>query len=291
MAPGIAEGCFGCLECSLSLLQSCETILGARASRACPSARALLASASVKSFSSEAGPYVLGTALTGVLFIAGMIRLWLLRRVEIRLLKNKEDLEKQVVQQQKDLLQARSDANAWRAEMQRQFDHFRAMASDQLKVEENRFDNLLNKSREREKELLTTLDITRQICAELPAAKARVMQLESLLGIDDGEGLTTAPPTKAAAPVTTFRVAPLPDLNGSLEASNGSDALPPPSPAAPPEVLQSEVTDASGHELEELRRQNTLLQQALTAERLRSRLRERSSSGVRGRFGRRNGAS
>ena len=160
-----------------------------------------------------------------VLFVAGMIRLWLLRRVEERLLKNKDALEKQVLTQQKDLLAVRTDASAWRAEMQRQFDGFRHMASDQLKVEESRFDNLLVKSREREHTLQTSLDIARQMCAELPSAKARLMQLESFLGIDAGEGLSlsSSPATNGASDIV---IAPLPDLNGSA-ASPSEESAPP----------------------------------------------------------------
>jgi hypothetical protein len=220
----------------------------------------------VKSIPPEAGPYVLGTALMGLLFIAGMIRLWLLRRVEEKLLKNKDALEKQVVTQQKDLMQVRSDANAWRTEMQRQFDQFRHMACDQLKVEETRFDSLLTKSRERENELQTKLDIAREMCAELPSAKARVMQLESVLGIDAGEGLTSTP----SAPVKDgFSLTMIPDLNGSMQES--------PPPSEPAEVISEGITEVPHTELAELRQQNALLQQALTAERLRSRQRERSN--------------
>lgn len=208
-----------------------------------------------------------------VLFIAGMIRLWLLRRVEEKLLKNKDALEKQVVTQQKDLMQVRSDANAWRTEMQRQFDQFRHMACDQLKVEETRFDNLLTKSRERENDLQTKLDIARQMCAELPSAKARVMQLESVLGIDAGEGLTA---TQSAPVNGSFSLTMMPDLNGSA-----AEPLPSPAPPEPAEVLINEITEMPNAELSELRQQNALLQQALTAERLRSRQRERTNGGAK----------
>ena len=225
--------------------------------------------------SSEASPYILGTSLMGALFVAGMIRLWLLRRVEERLLKNKDALEKQVLTQQKDLQAVRADASAWRAEMQRQFDGFRHMASDQLKVEESRFDNLLVRSREREHALQTSLDIARQMCAELPSAKARLMQLESLVGIDAGEGLSlTSSPV--ASPISD--IAPLPDLNGSAPSRSTE-----PAPPAAEATASSQPCDAgevaNAAEFENLRRQNTALQQALTAERLRARIRERSGQG------------
>jgi len=229
--------------------------------------------------SSEASPYILGTSLMAVLFVAGMIRLWLLRRVEERLLKNKDALEKQVLTQQKDLLAVRTDASAWRAEMQRQFDGFRHMASDQLKVEESRFDNLLVKSREREHTLQTSLDIARQMCAELPSAKARLMQLESFLGIDAGEGLSlsSSPATNGASDIV---IAPLPDLNGS--AASPSEESAPPAAEAPAVSQPSDAGEvASAAEFENLRRQNAALQQALTAERLRARIRERAGQGTK----------
>lgn len=227
----------------------------------------------VKSIPVECQPYMLITVIMGVLFIAALIRVWLLRRVETRLLKNKDTLEKQIVQQQRDLLAVRQDANAWRAEMQRQFDHFRQMASDQLRVEEKRFDDLWKKSLEREHTLQSSLDIARQMCAELPAAKARVMQLESAMGLDAGEGLSV--PSSAPA-VEMLSIAPLPDLNGStpvppmVEVATSEDA-----PDASSELSQK---------LSQLQQQNAQLQQALTAARLRSRIRERSSQ-PRGRGG------
>ena len=216
------------------------------------------------------------TVIMGVLFIAALIRVWLLRRAETKLLKNKDTLEKQIVQQQRDLLAVRQDANAWRAEMQRQFDHFRQMASGQLNVEEKRFDDLWQKSLEREHALQTSLDIARQMCAELPAAKARVMQLESAMGLDAGEGLSV--PSSAPA-VEFLPIAPLPDLNGST----------PMAPLAPPVETADfeetpEVSSDLNLKLSELQQQNAQLQQALTAARLRSRIRERSSQ-PRGRGG------
>lgn len=271
--PEARAGCFTMLECSPATFQSCETFFSAALSGACPAARRLLASPPVSMTSSEATPYILSTSIMGVLFVAGMIRLWLLRRVEEKLLKNKEALEKQIVTQQKDLHLTRTDANAWRAEMQRQFDAFRHMASDQLKVEESRFDNLLVKSREREHALQTSLDISRQMCAELPSTKARLMQLEALLGIDAGEGLTSG---TIHAVSSADDLAPMPDLNGAP-----AEASTPPAPACSPSAGTTDHNPAQAHELESLRQQNAALQQALTAERLRARIKERSYNGTK----------
>jgi hypothetical protein len=159
----------------------------------------------------ECLPYVLITSITGVLFLAALISLWVLRKAEAKLLKTKDTLEKQVVQQQRELLAVREDANAWRGEMQRQFDCFRDLANDQLKIEEQRFDDLLEKSREREQHLQTALEIAKQMCADLPGTKARLMHLESMVGLDAGEHLCTAlSPTDAAS---DFTMSQIPDLN------------------------------------------------------------------------------
>lgn len=221
----------------------------------------------------------------GVLFVAALISLWVLRKTEAKLLKNKDALEKQIIQQQRDLLSLREDANAWRGEMQRQFDHFRHMASDQLKVEGKRFDDLLQKSREREQHLQTSLDIAKQMCLELPGTKARLMQLESIVGLDAGDHLSTVlSPT--AGDHHGFVLSQIPDLNGVKE-----------SPLSASEPEASSVLSASDStkshegsprieaELLQLQQKNIQLQQALTAARLRSRIRERQSH-PRGRNGR-----
>ncbi len=221
----------------------------------------------------------------GVLFVAALISLWVLRKTEAKLLKNKDALEKQIIQQQRDLLSLREDANAWRGEMQRQFDHFRHMASDQLKVEEKRFDDLLQKSREREQHLQTSLDIAKQMCLELPGTKARLMQLESIVGLDAGDHLSTIL-SATAGDHHGFVLSQIPDLNGVKE-----------SPLSASEPEASSVLSASNStkshegsprieaELLQLQQKNIQLQQALTAARLRSRIRERQSH-PRGRNGR-----
>jgi hypothetical protein len=143
----------------------------------------LLPCRSVSAIPPEAHIFVLATVLMAVLFVLALVRVWLLRRAEEKLLKNKAALEKQVVDQHREVLAIRSDSAQWRAEMMREFDAFRAMASDQSKVEERRFEELMKRC----EQLQTSLDIARQMCAELPAAKARVLQLEHALGINGEE--------------------------------------------------------------------------------------------------------
>lgn len=194
---------------------------------------------------SEHQIYVLATSLTAAFFVAAIVRLWLLRRVEERLLKNKEALEKQIVLQQKDLMTVRQDSNAWRTEMQRQFDLFRHMASDQLGVEEKRFNDLLSKSQHREYELLTQLDVTKQMCSELPGAKARILQLESLLE-KALAAQTTSPKDESPSdsdqdgglPAPT-PVTPMPDLGGSPAPALPVEERPTPAPSPffPPKFM------------------------------------------------------
>jgi len=66
--------------------------------------------------------------LLGLLFISAIRILLLLRRLR-KMSRREEKLEKQILDQQKLILDIRSDANAWRGEMQRQFDAFRADAT------------------------------------------------------------------------------------------------------------------------------------------------------------------
>lgn len=170
--------------------------------------------------------YILAISLMAGIFVAAMVRLWLLRREEERLLKNRAALEEQVVLQQKDLQTVRQESNAWRMEMQRQFDLFRHMASDQLGMAEKHFNELLAKSTRREYELQTGLDIAKQMCAELPAVKARVLYLESLPAITTAPVAAVVPEPTAnlevakpvRAPATLPMLAPMPDLESATQA-------------------------------------------------------------------------
>jgi hypothetical protein len=162
--------------------------------------------------------------------------------------------------------------------MKRQFDLFRHMASDQFKVEEKRFDDLLHRSREREHLLQSSLDIIKQMCSELPSTKARLMQLESVFGLDADEGFSTHSPLAAAEP--KFVISPLPDLNGSAPEIAEEKLA---EPALVAETIPV-ISDDASLQLSELKKQNMHLQQALTAARLRSRIRDKQST-YRGRGG------
>ncbi|MBB5040103.1 hypothetical protein [Prosthecobacter dejongeii] len=231
--------------------------------------------------------YILAISFMAAIFVAALVRLWLVRREEERLVKNKDVLEKQIVLQQKDLMTVRQESNAWRTEMQRQFDLFRHMASDQLGVEEKRFNDLLAQSTRREYELQTALALAKDMCIELPSAKARILHLESLLG-------NPRPPSDndGGLPVTNSPVCPLPDLGGGspdapfeepeTEALTFTDAPPPeiekqadipPAPDVTPEEPAQAEDRLSELEqkLNDAVKKNSFLQQALTTARLRSR--------------------
>ncbi|TDU72916.1 hypothetical protein EI77_01382 [Prosthecobacter fusiformis] len=244
--------------------------------------------------------YVLATSLMAAFFVAAMVRLWLLRSVEDELLKNKAALEKQVVLQQKDLMTVRQESSAWRIEMQRQFDLFRHMASDQLSVEEKRFNDLLAKSTRREFELQAALDIAKQMCSELPSTQARVLHLESLLAAAPPP--PPAPPSSNDGGLPAAPVTPMPDLGGNdtpapTPEEEVAEAPPPPAfampkffaPPPPPPPTQAAfaapepvviVDEEKVMELEEklaeAEKKNASLQVALTTTRLRSRSRPNS---------------
>lgn len=220
----------------------------------------------VKLFSSEVHPFILGTSILAVILIAALIRLWLLRRVEAALLKNRDALERQIVTQQRDLLKVRTESNEWRVEMRRQFDAFRAMASNQLGVEEKRFDDLMKRSEVRQAELQAALDMARHMCAELPAAKARVMQLEHALDIDGGEGLSVEDGSG---------LTPMPDVEAAPAAPRRQWEFPVPALPAMPVVDEDRVSELE-RKLANALQQNAALQQALTAARLRSRVKTKS---------------
>lgn len=231
--------------------------------------------------------YILAISFMAAVFVAALVRLWLLRREEERLLKNKNALEKQIVLQQKDLMTVRQESNAWRTEMQRQFDLFRHMASDQLGVEEKRFNDLLAQSTRREYELQTALALAKDMCIELPSAKARILHLESLLG-------NPRPPSDndGGLPATTSPVSPLPDLGGGspeapLEEPEteavtvteapateiAEEAVIPPAPEVIPEepAVEEDKLSELEQKLNDAVKKNSFLQQALTTARLRSR--------------------
>lgn len=133
--------------------------------------------------------------VAGLLLIA-FVRILLLLRGRRKMAERTEKLEQQILDQQKTLLDIRSDANAWRGEMQRQFDAYRADAAKRLDEADvraagtlNRLDIATEQHERRLFELQASLDAARRMCAELPSAKARILELEKLLSDGPAEGL------------------------------------------------------------------------------------------------------
>jgi hypothetical protein len=131
--------------------------------------------------------FVLLCIVTGLLLIS-FVRIFVLLRQRRKMADREKKLEQQILDQQKTILDIRSDANAWRGEMQRQFDAHRADASRRLDDAElrvagshNRLDIATEQHDRRVFELQASLDAARRMCAELPAAQARIIELEKLL--------------------------------------------------------------------------------------------------------------
>lgn len=68
-----------------------------------------------------------------------MVRLVFLLRTNARLLESTAKMEQQVLNQHQALLSVRSAPHAWRGELQRMFDSFRAEFSKRLDESEQRF--------------------------------------------------------------------------------------------------------------------------------------------------------
>ncbi len=77
-------------------------------------------------------------AIVGGLLLIAMVRILFLLRTNSRLLDSTAKMEKQVLAQQNAIMEARQDSNAWRGELQRMFDAFRAEFSNRLVESEQR---------------------------------------------------------------------------------------------------------------------------------------------------------
>jgi len=138
--------------------------------------------------------------LAGLLLIS-FVRIFLLLRQRRKLAERMQKLEKQILDQQHSILAIRSDANAWRGEMQRQFDAFRAESAKRIDEADlraagtsNRLEIAAEQHERRVFELQASLDAARRMCAELPAAKARIIELEKLLASSAGTGVMNGSP-------------------------------------------------------------------------------------------------
>lgn len=81
----------------------------------------------------------LSLAIVGGLLLLSMVRIVFLLRTNSRLRESTSKMEQQVLNQHQALLSVRSDSNAWRGELQRMFDSFRAEFSKRLDESEQRY--------------------------------------------------------------------------------------------------------------------------------------------------------
>ncbi len=84
----------------------------------------------------------LALSIVGGLLLISMIRIVFLLRTNKRLRESTEKMEKQVLAQQHQILSVRQDSNAWRGDIQRMFDAFRAEFSKRLEESEQRYQEI-----------------------------------------------------------------------------------------------------------------------------------------------------
>ncbi|MDI1313209.1 hypothetical protein [Prosthecobacter sp.] len=85
-------------------------------------------------------------SVVGGLLALSMVRILFLLRSNARLRESTAKMEQQVLNQQQALLSVRSDSNAWRGDLQRMFDSFRAEFSKRLDESEQRYQNIQQRS-------------------------------------------------------------------------------------------------------------------------------------------------
>lgn len=88
----------------------------------------------------------LGISILGGLLLLSMIRILFLLKTNNRLRESTRRMEKQVLTQHNEILSVKSDSNAWRGELQRMFDAFRAEFSMRLIESEQRYQDIQNRS-------------------------------------------------------------------------------------------------------------------------------------------------
>jgi predicted phage gp36 major capsid-like protein len=77
-----------------------------------------------------------------------MVRIMFLMRTNSRLRDSAAKMEKQVLTQHQEILAVRQDSNAWRGEMQRMFDAFRAEFTKRLAESDQRYQGIQQKQQE-----------------------------------------------------------------------------------------------------------------------------------------------
>jgi predicted phage gp36 major capsid-like protein len=211
--------------------------------------------------------FVVLCILTGLLLIS-FIRIILLLRQRRHMEERSEKLEKQILDQQKSILDIRSDANAWRGEMQRQFDAFRAESAKRLDDADvraadslNRLDIANEQHERRVLELQASLDAAERMCSELPSAKARIIELERLLAEESPDAFEHAVPS--------FCEEQMEELAAATKAVSSHGSLPM-LPSMETLLSQPSATEPAPDEsVSQLQQRNAELQRALVLARRR----------------------
>jgi CHASE3 domain sensor protein len=81
-------------------------------------------------------------SIVGGLLLISMVRILFLLRTNKRLREATEKMEKQVLAQHNQILSVKQDSNAWRGDIQRMFDAFRAEFSKRLEESEQRYQQI-----------------------------------------------------------------------------------------------------------------------------------------------------
>lgn len=84
----------------------------------------------------------LSLSIVGGLLALSMVRILFLLRTNARLRESASKMEQQVLNQHHEILSVKSDSNAWRGELQRMFDAFRAEFSKRLDESEQRYQDV-----------------------------------------------------------------------------------------------------------------------------------------------------
>ncbi|MBE2287107.1 MAG: hypothetical protein IAE77_26865 [Prosthecobacter sp.] len=92
----------------------------------------------LQTITSDAATLSLILLVVAGLLLLSMTRIVFLLRTNTRLRESTATMERQICTQQSEILAARRDSNAWRGEMQRVFDAFRAEFSKRLVESEQR---------------------------------------------------------------------------------------------------------------------------------------------------------
>ncbi len=199
-----------------------------------------------------------------VLLLIFYVRMILLRRSLRRLEAARLKTESELAAQQQEVITIRQDSQAWRGEMQRQFDAFRSDATRrhgeaELRAQDvqKRLDSTVEKHERSHYEMQTELEATKRMCVELPSTKARVIELEKMLATAPQR---PAEPESASLARNSDTPAPNSPAVDALPMLPAVDALTASAPVTP---IAPESDEPAVSSLDELRRKNAEIQRAL----------------------------